>query len=263
MGGNLALTVREEDGTEHRMDRWTNAMPWFITNMDLVNKNPAHLQGYLETWYGFVEDWNKNGARFDQMQAAGDDGAYDIFEHNMTPVYAGHQYLAPSEYGQVVVDYQNNVVLHSQGYTDFGRMSYVCAKQMLYQEGVERFWERHPEHGAGDHCRLREFFEDGRIIRISAYRDPPELTKIEDIPDSNTLLAFLQWERSRNDEEMRPDEYSNFEFDMSPWTVTRFEESAEGIRELKQAILDLGFVLTEREDELWDEFLQRWSEDDE
>ncbi len=42
-----------------------------------------------------------------------------------------------------------------------------------------------------------------------------------------------------------------------------FEESAEGIRELKQAILDLGFVLTEREDELWDEFLQRWSEDDE
>ena len=35
MGGCLAITLREKDGREFRMSRWTNASPFLIDNIDL------------------------------------------------------------------------------------------------------------------------------------------------------------------------------------------------------------------------------------
>jgi hypothetical protein len=301
MGGNLAITVREPDGKEHRMDRWTNSMPWFVDNIDLVEKRPEHIQDYLKTWNDFVEDWDEHGeaylaAKVEAEKRAKKEGGYywdympkdKEFTHNMTPVYATHRFLAPSEYGQVVVDMVNNKILHAQGYTDFGVISRIGAVVMLNQEGEKEFWERHPD-GAAAHCRLREFFEAGRIKEIFSYTgDTPDMTKIEDIADSKALLEFLRaedphWQERREffmRDEVRdlswqereahpdcpppwPDEFANFRLDMSPFEVVRFDESETGFRELKQAIIDLGFVLTEEEDQMWEEWLARRYGDDE
>src|SRR3989344_333452 len=107
MGGSIGITVREENGKEHRMCRWTNTLPWLITNIRLLNKDPAHIGGYLQRWDEMVEDFKKH---------SGD----KKFEYPMTPVYAPYPFLAPHGYGLVVVDLQQNHILTSQGYTELG-----------------------------------------------------------------------------------------------------------------------------------------------
>lgn len=290
MGGNLAITVREPDGKEHRMDRWTNSMPWFVDNIDLVEKRPEHIQDYLKTWYDFVKDWDEHGeaylkARAEAEKRAKKEGGHywgympkEPFTHNMTPVYATHRFLAPSEYGQVVVDMVNNKILSNQHYTQFGEISRIGAVVMLNQEGEGEFWERHPD-GAAAHCRLREFFEAGRILEIYTRGGDPEidrgLTRLEDIPDSKALLEYLKkedpnWdarrEMDRDDPNYPPpwpDDWASFRLDMSPFEVVDFPESEQGFRDMKQAILDLDFVLTDEEDQMWEEWIQSRFGDDE
>jgi len=43
MGGSLAVTLREPDGTEHRMCRWMNMLPAFINNLKLVEQDQTHV----------------------------------------------------------------------------------------------------------------------------------------------------------------------------------------------------------------------------
>ena len=44
---------------------------------------------------------------------------------------------------------------------------------------------------------------------------------------------------------------------MSPFEVIELEQSKEGIISLKKAILDLGFILSDQEHQLWDEYIQK------
>lgn len=313
VGGNLAITVREEDGTEHRMDRWTNSMPYFINNMGLVRKDPEYLRAYLQTWYDFRKDWEENAAHYDQLKAAAKEKAEqeghanywqympkdDGFRHNMTPVYAQHPYLAPSEYGQVVVDYKSNKILHCQYYTSFGTIARICVRNDVYQNGEASFWEK-TEH-SGYPYALREFLEEGRLDIRSCLRPEHahlqvgEITKIEDISDAQALLdyiklenpfraeenrqwnenykAYEQWRKDNDDEEcdfqewrekfceeedrrrIWPDEYAQFVLDMSPFEVICYPESHQGFKQFREDILDLGFELTEIEEEHWTYFL--------
>lgn len=246
MGGNLAITIREENGKEHRMDRWTNSMPNFITNIDLVNNDPNHLKQYLRTWYDFVEDWKENGPAYLES-------GKDHFKHPMTSNYAQHPFLAPSEYGQVVVDFISKKILHAQGYSSFGEIFRVTAALTL-----ESFW-KHDNDDVTAASRLREFFEAGRIKEIFVYgwqADDGPITKIEDIKNSNELYSYLESRHERKDGTQLPDCYANFRIDMSPFEVIEFEQSKEGIISLKKAILDLGFILSDQEHQLWDEYIQ-------
>lgn len=178
----------------------------------------------------------------------------------------------------------NDKILHAQGYTDFSHISRITAVCMLRQEGEGEFWERHPEDGAAAHCRLREFFEAGRILEIFSHIDG--VTKIEDIPDSHALLEYLKQEDPTRDARSEffhrpdvapllrqgkhqelwdhpdypptwPDEVAYFRLDMSPFEVIRFEESEQGFRDLKQAIIDLNFVLTDEENKMWEDWITR------
>jgi len=115
MGGTIAVTVREPDGTEHRMARWTNATPWFINHIGLVNKDPQHLKEFMDSWEKMRQDWlehlkvckKKNHTKCS-------------FEHNMTTCYAPYTSLAPDGYGLLVVDMKKEVILSCQGYTKYG-----------------------------------------------------------------------------------------------------------------------------------------------
>ena len=60
MGGNLAWTVRRSDGTEYRMDRWTNAMSELVTNPAFFQEDEDHMATCLESWLAMKEDWEKN-----------------------------------------------------------------------------------------------------------------------------------------------------------------------------------------------------------
>ena len=108
MGGNLAWTLRLEDGTEYRMDRWTNPMPELIVTPAFLEGEPAALEEALSDWMAMKTDWDGNGATGD-------------FAFPMTSAYAPYPFgLKPSEYGIVVTDFVSQTILSLQGYTDLG-----------------------------------------------------------------------------------------------------------------------------------------------
>jgi hypothetical protein len=109
MGGSVGFTLREEGGKEHRMCRWTNAMPWAVNHIGIVHKDPIHVRDVLGNWYDMVEDY-----------AAG--------RHDKSPMaecYVPYAGLQPVGYGLIVVDMQKNVILNMQGYTHIGGMAAI------------------------------------------------------------------------------------------------------------------------------------------
>lgn len=56
MGGNINWVLILEDGTEYRMERWTNPLKWNTTNRDFLAGKPEAIRDSLEQWLGMKED---------------------------------------------------------------------------------------------------------------------------------------------------------------------------------------------------------------
>ena len=95
MGGGIAVTIREENGTEHRMSAHTNYLPILIDNIRLVHKEDEHLRAYFT----------------------------EVEREPMT-----QPLLAPYEYGLVVVDLVENAILSQQGYWEPGIIYGIAVK---------------------------------------------------------------------------------------------------------------------------------------
>lgn len=51
MGGNVAITVKEENGNLWKMDRWTNIIPYFFSHVSLYNGQfNAWLEEFTDSW---------------------------------------------------------------------------------------------------------------------------------------------------------------------------------------------------------------------
>ena len=172
MGGSIGLTLREPDGKEHRMCRWTNALNFFVNNLKLVNKDNSHIEDILKYWYEMREDYELHK----------EDGN---FEFEMTDAYAPFPYLAPMDYGLVVVDMVNDQILSYQGHTSFGRIAAVSVLNAMQNPdphpdpqnvdewpvfGEKAFYlENSLETYSTEAVIFREFFEAGRIEKASQY----------------------------------------------------------------------------------------------
>jgi len=231
MGGNIGVTIREENGTEHRMSRWTNPIPWFINNLKFLNKNPSHLQEYLKTWYDMRTDWleHKND---------------DKFELNMTPVYARHPYLAPDEYGLIVIDMQRNVILEYQGYTIIGGIhsATICYERDL---GESMYTD-----GEMDTNRLRELFDAGKVKSIETFAKVASKSKYK------KMTIDLSGQKFDEVIKTTPD-FARFLIDMSPYEVIHYEDrnSNEAKRMLRD-IKKLGFKITPEEKKIWSQWIR-------
>jgi hypothetical protein len=136
MGGAVGFTIRERNGTEHRMCRWTNNFSWYTDNMRLVNKNPAHLKRYLAGW--------------DELKKTHREEPNKWFASCLVP-YAG---LNPVEYGLIVVDYRTNTILDMNDYHHTCAMNVINISVELQERNgrrinydtVDTFMENaHPE----------------------------------------------------------------------------------------------------------------------
>lgn len=211
MGGIIAVTVRALDSTEYRMARWTNGLSDYITNINLCNKNQDHIDQYLNRWKEMETDWINNK----------DTGK---FKFPMTSCYLPDSYLlAPIGYGLVVVDYVENFILHSQGYTRIGSIN---SSALCDPEDLERF---------------DQFKVANRIKKINFWEE--EGFTINDI---NQMTAV----------EIRSlDAY--FEMDMSPFEVIRYgEHDRDELKRMQSKIVDLGFTLSEEELQMWEDFVE-------
>lgn len=239
MGGVIGFTLREEDGIEHRMSRWTNWTPYAIDNIGMVNKSPAHIEEVLREW---------------KRQK-------DLPEEEKHWAYHW-PYLAPSEYGLVVVDLQKNKLLDLNGYHRFGRMHYMSISNEI--DFITCGGRIRPPSVAdvmslfannrSDAFRLHQFYQEKRIKDFLLWNSTSQecYSSNKDInsltPDGLAdFLSVTEWEN--------PTIHGEFVLDMSPLEVVTFPESREGWVSFRQAVLDLGFTLTEKEEELWREVI--------
>ncbi len=250
MGGSIAVTVREESGKEHRMCRWTNVLPAFVNNIRLINKDPEHLQKYLKTWYEMKEDYERHKEKGN-------------FEQNMTPVYAPYPFLAPNEYGLVVIDMQKNHILSYQDYASLGSIDSVAvAGEMNYFYHPElrtilmggrndpgRFGKKafYVQDNCTSAVSFRELLEKGRVTEARDYRN--EKTISLDGKSLDDVVRIIE-------DDHKGDLY--FPIDMSPLQIINYRKhDFEEAEKIKDKILELGFKLTIEENKLWDDWINR------
>lgn len=114
MGGQIGLTIRQKDGTEHRMERWTNILP-------SVLYCPGFWQGDESIWDDSIEHWYNEVAK-------GSKGQTIITSWKMYK----HPFLAPSEYGILIIDYQTMTIISAQDYLGVGQVN-------TFSHGFEEF----------------------------------------------------------------------------------------------------------------------------
>lgn len=261
MGGVVGFTLREEDGTEHRMSRWTNWTPWAIDNINLVKKSPEHIEKILFEWKKY------NNLPEEQKKE----------QENKYWAYSS-PYLAPVEYGLVVVDMLSNKILDCNGYHRFGFINqitltnefcstilsngYVRMITMPGNDGMKAF----TEDKGNTASRFYRFFKEKRIKDVLAYNE--EENKVcslsLDINSMNdqelaTIMSSTVGHRKTNFDS--PILYAQYKLDMSPFEVITFPESKKGFEDFRQAVLDLGFSLSEKEEQLWKEYITQQSID--
>jgi hypothetical protein len=240
MGGSLAVTIREPSGREHRMCRWTNPTPYFVNSPKLCGKDQGHLSGYLKEWHNMVKDYKRPKSRR---------------KFPMTECYAPHPYLAPCEYGLLVIDMQKDVILHSQGYTSYGGQDVVGLQLELMELEQRKGGDVFTHVGATEPdsklASLRGFAAEGRVRRIAAYSHATggfvEVKPLGGVPFDEIVKFVGGLDRSR---------HFRIEYDMKPFGVERFEENGPGLEALRKRVLELGFELSKKEHGIWDEFIK-------
>lgn len=233
MGGSTGLTIREPDGTEHRMCRWTTMLPWAINNMRLINKDPEHIRAVLQEWKEMRADYERNKWN-------------GKFKNNRTECYAPYPFLAPQEYGLVVVDMANEEILDYQGFKSAGSMhaAGILLDMFQLESRKKNPWGANDDY---DHVRFKEFYEAGRILEAT------RLSKnLEHINVKGKSLQELIEMMKKNRESLL-----EFELDMSPFKVTRYKEcDPEDAQLLKLKLKELGFELSDEEKRIWAEWIK-------
>jgi len=237
MGGTVAVTVVEPNGTEHRMARWTNSMPWFVDNLDFIEKNPSHVKEYLDMWQGMREDWLSHVAECKKKNHIECN-----FKHNMTPCYGNYTCLAPNGYGLVLMDMHRNVVLSHQGYTRLGGIDIAAVGLDAMRMRDDRLEEKDSRS-----WQAQRLYDAGKISCVSSY--DPKKDKMVEMPAPKSWKDILQLTES-----FRGIGY--LVLDMSPFEVRDYEQQAkEGMLQMKKDIEALGFKLSEEEERCWQEYL--------
>ncbi len=237
MGGSIGFTVRQEDGTEHRMCRWTNTMGSLIKDLKFYTKSEDHLKEYLKTWYDMVKDYDddKKGIR-------------PLPEITMANVYAPNPFLAPMGYGLVVVDYKTNNVLNLQGYTSLEKFDFsVVGYDVLYSGNDE------------DYLYFKELCENKKVLGIINIEEDPDNERGVIHVLKEQIFTFEEAKKFLK-EEKRSIYGTFFKVDTSPWSFTRYPETKQGCIDFRKKVLELGFVLTEAEKTMWDEFETQFEE---
>lgn len=236
MGGTVTVVIRESDGTEHRMQRWTNSLPWGICNAKMLEEDRTHIDAYLSQWLSMKDDWDKNHFT-------------ENFQFNMTSVYFPSVGFAPQEYGFVLVDFKTKHILTMQGYTSLSRVLGTA----IHLEATGGIIGADPddETEAG---RLSNLIRAGRVKSYRLYGKKSE----EDLPLPDWLLKDPSEPNVIKFVESHSKNFSfmDFEVDLSPFTIIDYERGNLDVRDAYLKIKELGFLLSKEEDDIWQEWIE-------
>lgn len=225
MSGNVAITVRESDGTEHRMMRPVYGVQAFV-------KNPKILQNPIPHW-NLLEE---TGISYDKQ--------YDS--------------LAPTKHGLVVVDAKEQRILN---YLDLnfdcfygstlrvqareeiclklGLQTYGQASQQSLSEWVEAF------SSENEYCcppRFKTFFDQGKVIGCEVDGEPYSIKGMG-------FENIVQLIKETGDIE--------FEVDFTPFQIQFYSAyNPQEAKRMHEDIVDSGFKISATEEKLWEEWIE-------
>lgn len=264
MGGNIAWTLRLSDGTEHRMDRWTNPLPDVLVDPAFLAEEPEAIARALKSWLEMGDDWRRNGP----------DGP---FEHNMTEVYAPYPYgLKPSEYGFVVTDFPSRTVIACNHYFTLGRAcideEMPLVEQARADVALDPVSTREFEalDLVRDYEALRRQFDEGSIVAYDVVDEECFKRRVDVTTETFAEVVDLAtrsagWDRWKDDPRragLRRQEGRVF---VRPkgWTFLNLPKRSEADRRAAyEAVKALGFALTPDEEAGWASWI-KGDEDDE
>lgn len=262
MGGTVAVTLRTEDGAEHRMARWTNIFPETVHSLEFISGSLDYWKDSLERFYDMKKDWDDNHEEYNRRaierpQDYGYRGS--VFRFPMTPCYGSGTYLAPEGYGLIVLDQVEKKILEMQGYTSFGTHNIASISLDMdwnifeeIREGraslveyIESLRESQPENravGFYDLCKA------GKVSGRDQYNRTTGEFEIVDLRGASVedVFSIIVADKPTVD---------RFILDLSPYTVERFEEDSEGAIQMRKRVLELGFVLSDEEEKFWQEWI--------
>ena len=179
MGGALAITVRQSDGTENRMERWTNIIPAWFRTLKVQELDDAYLQAFVDS--------------FKEM-----------------PGFATQDYgLMPSEYGLIVVDFQTRTILSSNDYTSLNKLdtsgiaidltgNFICTDEFM--EKIIRMDIDGLSVAVFPDSRLRtfiEFWKAGKILGFELYEKSGPV--MNGFPDRSDKVLRREIERLKSE----------------------------------------------------------------
>lgn len=254
------MAIRRSDGTVWNRGVWTNSFPYYILNPLFLGENNDCVNSYCKAWgaiKGESEWW----------------GSYPD--------------LAPNGYGIIVIDFVKKKILSMQNYSKI---------DTIYSAGIElsipSVWRRknnNPENYTPiKWSELKKDLDEDKEFN----QDPYYMTKIETFiyyairdkihyDDFYTIVnkdffgilpepkgfkteeeAFdwfmenysIGYANRHDSEDKRPS--VNFSIDLSPFEVIEFPETLKGTEDFRQAMIDLGFQLSQQDETAWKNYIE-------
>lgn len=238
MGGSIAITIREPNGTIHKKGVWTNPLPNMLKDIRIHKKDMNYIKKELL-------DWNS-------------DYHTDL--------------LAPLTYGLIVIDLQTNHFVECNNYSQFqwvdgvslsndmkvsnkGDYGYTLGGELYYKDPKDAFYD---DEYADACAKLRPWLWEGRVKAYLWDRKEKQQILINESP---TIEQIIEANKEYLEEGSIPRYTSllcdmQFSLEWSPeWNYISYR-GKKGFHQLRAKIEELGFVLTDEEKQAWDDYFE-------
>lgn len=199
MGGSLAVTICEPDGTWHKMDRWTNPTGHTFTDPKFINGDKEFLDEYLKPWHEMCKDFDKH-RNVDGTQLA-------MSEVYCNPHHSSRDKITPSEYGLVYIDFPNKRFYSMQGYTSYDQIATIHAS--FNADNSDGYWDRIASRVT--HYEYYDRPNDKMVKTPISFQSGPEV-----LAHAKTVEQFS---------------FGNYILDMGDWDFRDFDDSDAGAQE--------------------------------
>lgn len=246
MGGNVGVIIKKANGERVAMNRWTNILPYFFSNVGLY-------KGYVDSWYEeFTEQWEEMRKDYEENK---DTKKYKL---NMTGVYFPHDTMSPTEYGLIAVDFAKKKIYSCQGYCAIGKVSAMNVIGNIYDaENPEETEEFH---------NFKQLYEAGFIKQVEILGNPSEIISLEGWSWDNVKSMLLEMQDTRAEDNFSLPQISHLSrknklyrsyFPIaSEWKFSIRTDSSVALLEMKEEMEQDGFVFIPKDNAAWAEHLQ-------
>ena len=202
MGGTISVVIRDMKAEVHKLLAWTNPTPYFIHDLRFIAKDAKYFADYIHG-----ED--KGG------------------------------FLAPCDYGLLVIDLITEQVIHCQDYSDYAR-HFISSNFPRSEEELAAYMD--------EDKTFSELYDAGRLRNIVLTERGSE-TKVN--AEQVGFVDGIDFVKKVHTQYL----WADFDVDLSPWDVRAMPDSKDGWKEFRGVCMEL-FGLSNDDEAEWDDWIE-------